>query len=52
MGDAKAGPFQLVISAPRLATVDVPFTLRNVPLVDNPQLAPRGGDIKPLILTR
>jgi hypothetical protein len=34
------GPLQLTFSAPRLATVDVPFTLQDVPLVENPQLPP------------
>jgi hypothetical protein len=49
---ATAGPCTLTYTAPRPLTVDVPFTLRDVPLVNDPQtpLAPPGAT--PLILTR
>lgn len=49
----KAGdPCTLTFTAPRPLAVDVPFTLRNVPLIADPQtpLAPAGAT--PLILTR
>jgi hypothetical protein len=41
--DQCAGPVELRYSGPRLLMVDIPFTLRDVPLVANPQLPPRPG---------
>jgi hypothetical protein len=42
--DVKGAPVSLIFSAPRLRSIDIPFTLRDVPLVDNPQLPPASGD--------
>jgi hypothetical protein len=45
----KADALRLTFSAPRLVTTDIPFTLRDVPLVENPSLPPRNLEI---LLTR
>ena len=46
--DAPQGPWKLCYRRPTVLTVDVPFTLRDVPLVDNPWQTPE-TTIPPLL---